>query len=477
MTYSTTEIRKQPIADAKNRPSSTESPPATAAQKSAALLAAIKADSSAEHIADLLSAKADPNTINPNGMETVLCMAAKDRSADIVAALLQARANPWLTYFGRRTPLEEAARRRPAAPEIVSMLTEVTTYDSKGYESQKSKDDGLLLASQSGDAYKVTMLLHLKAEPYVYDASDNTPLMLAASSGHAEAVKALTNAEHFSHYGCRQFQAALTASASNGHMECTKALAELHAHAVITDTLPATHLSISALAKEQGHMETAEFLAQLSKNGQLTSAVSKNDTVAVQQFLKAKADVNARSYTNTLTLLIAVDNNNIPLVKLLLAHNADPNITSIHIDRSFGRLKAPLALAAEKGNAEIVSLLLQAKTVITTDSKPSKIYEDAALMAKLKRHSNITVILEEAYKNIKKKECRTATLVGLHPRAGASSLMSKLKLHSHFDPQVLRVPLQLADLALAPVKLSPVLEESDEALSKTLSAAPKLSPS
>lgn len=93
-----------------------------------------------------------------------------------------------------------------------------------------------------------------------------------------------------------------------------------------------------------------------SKNDQLMDAVRNNELIKVEELLKLKCDVNyfieAKSpYLKVNLLIMAVNNKNAEIAKLLLDYKADVNWKD--------NLNNPaITYAARSGNVEMVKLLL-----------------------------------------------------------------------------------------------------------------------
>ena len=77
----------------------------------------------------------------------------------------------------------------------------------------------------------------------------------------------------------------------------------------------------------------------------------------IEQLLECKARVNNRHKKDTTALYLASDKGHTEVVRILLEHGADPNLTE------FGSAKwSPLMVACSKGHTDIVQLYTSAQT-------------------------------------------------------------------------------------------------------------------
>lgn len=89
-------------------------------------------------------------------------------------------------------------------------------------------------------------------------------------------------------------------------------------------------------------------------NPPLVTAVEKNDIETVKLLLSLKADPNKRAKGGQNALYFAAENNNLEMVRLLLAHGCDAQYLPPW------KISSPLEQAALHGNIEMVRLLLDA---------------------------------------------------------------------------------------------------------------------
>jgi len=90
----------------------------------------------------------------------------------------------------------------------------------------------------------------------------------------------------------------------------------------------------------------------------LILAVENDRLEIVKLLIDEKADVNIMDSTGNTALIMAVRNDNAELVKLLIRAKADPNL---HINNQGHEFTTPLWLAVDKSSYEITKLLIKAK--------------------------------------------------------------------------------------------------------------------
>jgi ankyrin repeat protein len=117
---------------------------------------------------------------------TALHFAAENGNAEIVAMLIEAKANPNAQDRTGKTPVTVAAERSQAAA-LKALLA------AKGDPNTRDQVQGspLLWASGLGSPETVSMLLVAGANPNIEDVNGMTPLMWAAGVGKPETVQML----------------------------------------------------------------------------------------------------------------------------------------------------------------------------------------------------------------------------------------------------------------------------------------------
>ncbi|HNT37182.1 MAG TPA: ankyrin repeat domain-containing protein, partial [bacterium] len=118
----------------------------------------------------------------------------------------------------------------------------------------------------------------------------------------------------------------------------------------------------------------------------LQSAIQSNDTEAVRKKLEGDVDVNSQADNEQgfTALMYAAGMGNQEIVSLLLAKNADPNISAL--DGS-----VPLHFAARAGNLEIVQMVLDKGADANAQDKSGR---TALAWAQKEQHDAVVTLLQ-----------------------------------------------------------------------------------
>lgn len=135
----------------------------------------------------LLAAGANPNTVDKPGYgsfrgETPLCTASRMKSADLVAALLTAKAD----VDAPCGAVVEAARA--GSPEVVKLLINAGADVRDRFTGHWR---ALFIAAEKGDVETARALLARGTPVDMRDDMDSTALMIAASQGNLEVIRLL----------------------------------------------------------------------------------------------------------------------------------------------------------------------------------------------------------------------------------------------------------------------------------------------
>jgi len=237
-------------------------------------------------VRELLKQHADVNTPEPDGM-TALDWAVRSNDQDMARLLIEAGANPKFANRYGITPLSLAAVNG-SAPMIELLL-------KSGADPNAALPEGetvLMTASRTGDPAAIKMLLSHDAKVNVKENTmGETALMWAAAENHPEAVKAL-----------------LEAGADINARSTVLTLAPFKwvTSGMVSTTLPRGGWTPLMYAARQNATEAARVLA---------------DGVS-----GTTADINLTDPDGTTALVFAIINAHFDLAAMLLDKGADPNV-------------------------------------------------------------------------------------------------------------------------------------------------------
>ena len=405
----------------------------------------------------LLEKSADPN-IETKGKSTALIYAALSGSGRIVKMLLDHNADIDKANASTETALSIACANGCA--NMVKMLlarkpASLNTSDKNGITS-------LLMAIRKGHLRIVQLLLEAKADITIPDKGGQTPLIVAVNCKHLDIVKCLLKAKAdpnveselgatcligaiYPHGDLEMVNCLLKAKANPNIQQTRSGLSPLH-FACMKGNLPICKSLLSAkanpnvrdhngntplhTASEYGHVCIVKCLiaAKVDLNVERKDGGTPTYIACAEQYLevvrtllKAEADPDIPIKFGGITALHAAFlNNNVPLLKLLLQHNADPNYpdpngrTVLHTASLFGNLTmvklllkagaythlsaiglTPLHCACINGHIEIVKELIE-----HTDPNIAPIKGDTPLLhACLADNIEIATVLLKAKAN------------------------------------------------------------------------------
>ena len=398
-----------------------------------------------------LIVRANVSICNKDGTSPVY-LASQTSQAVIAYSLLQAGADPRVAKKNGMTPLMIASKN--GSSDIVRLLIE----NEKGLDAKNDQGmTALNFASTDGHSEVVSLLIESGANPEMPNDRGYTPLMSASEKGFSKVVDVLAPKVN------------VTYSSKNG-------LTALHRASMLGHTIVVSTLLLSGadpLAKvkpdeftpflyacKKGHDAVINTILQLSKpdlvprliedttrdgktglyyvsrkgcksavktllkkgadpnkgddsgSTPLMAASYKGFKDIVELLLKCKARVNDRHKKGTTALYLASDNCHTEVVRILLENVADPNLTEL-----VSKKWSPLMVACEKGNIELVLLLLQYKAKINLQAVDGS---TALHIATRKGHKEIVKALIDAnvdttLKNSKGQTARDVAIdKGLH---------------------------------------------------------------
>jgi len=249
----------------------------------------------------------------------------------------------------------------------------------------------LYVACSSGNIAMIRLLLEAKADPNASLVSGETPLMTAVDKGNVDAARALL--EHGADVNVKESkggQTALMWAVANKYPEIVKLLVEHGADVRARSRGDFTPLLFAA---QQGDVESGRTLLRAGADvyesrkkdrmtGLMVAAACGNEKFSVL-LLDKGANPNLIDESGYTALHYAASGEKtVELVKVLLAHGADPNARTTKDSRTNSTsgvsLKGatPLLLAASLGNVETVRALIAggADAFITTDEKTAPLH-------------------------------------------------------------------------------------------------------
>jgi len=217
-------------------------------------------------------------------------------------------------------------------------LESVINMIQEGHDPNTTEEPGytaLMAASSEGHAEIVKFLLESGANADAKDGFEKTVLMYATENGDVDTVKFLLKAGVNPHYENQYGNTAMSWATSRGNID------------------------IVNLLKEEGINSNKEKVPNES-NTTLVEAIWQNNLSLVKSLLQDKADPNSEQ-DGTNAIISAVYTDNIELVRILLEAGADPNKKDSNDSTS------ALQIAVERteilNSSEIVDLLLDAGAI------------------------------------------------------------------------------------------------------------------
>lgn len=313
---------------------------ALAAPNGAAELVAAIRVSDYDKVTELLRVQlVNPNSLLPDG-STPLSWAVETQDPQMVQLLLRAEASPDAADNPAASPLMLACEHGNS--KIVNLLLDA------GANATISNADGLTpltTCAGSATAADLARLIDLGAKVDAAESAGQTPLMWAAAKGRIENVKLLL-----------ERGANVNAETNDGFTPLFFALKSGN------PLLPQMILDAGGNPDHVGPLGTTA--TQL--------AIFQGDYGFAKQMIERGVDVTAEDANGNTLLLAALTVDQPELVKLLLAKGSDPNRWSgtskvkwgyepnFRNDEYDKPTKPPLIVAAEKGAADSIDLLVAA---------------------------------------------------------------------------------------------------------------------
>ena len=279
----------------------------------------------------LLAAGADATAANRYGA-TPLSLAAENGSAAVIGRLLNAGANPNTAVADGETVLMRAARAGRAAAVDVLLRHGA---DANATESQRQQT-ALMWAAHRNAAAAAKVLIRAGARSHARSAGGFTPLLFAVRAGHIDATRALLAA------GADVEDAlpddgpsALVLAIVNAHYELAAVLLEAGAdpnadaqgwtavHQVAYTRRPNVGLS-DPRSVPTGTMSSLDLVDRLVAYGADVNARQTKE----RKLKRALNDRNVLNRVGATPFLLAAKHADAALMRRLIAHRADPNLTN-----------------------------------------------------------------------------------------------------------------------------------------------------
>ena len=300
----------------------------------------------------------------------------------------------------------------------VNYAASVVAVDTRDSEGRTA----LLLASMGGHAGIVALLLEKGANPNATDAEGKSALRHALHA-HPEVAKALLEGGADANQRDGDGRRLLMNGVIGGDAASVRLLLDGGADPNIRNN---EGLSPLLIAEEVGASEVVELLraagARKSFEEQLDVAIRGGDVEKVTSLLERDVDVDQLDTSDYQTpLMTALEHDNLEIVELLLAYDADPTVEGTGL-RTTGR--NALILAAARGNVEALTRFAEARLA-------RKEWNDAMLA----NCASVEVarISLDAGADANAKGNRDRTMLMCAAEAGASDVVSLL-LSAGADP-------------------------------------------
>ena len=252
-------------------------------------------------------------------------------------------------------------------------------------------DPLLAVAVENGHHKIANLLLQRGIDVNQRNTNDATALCIASDIGNVDMVNLLLDYHCDIDYRTKYDDTALLLSIKKGHSNVSQVLLEGGANANRLNSL-----GISPLLLAQHYVRT-DIMSLL---------------------LKHNADVEGLA-DDTTALILAIQDQNVGMVKLLLSFNAK---TSVRNSRGV----TPLCLAVHLNNWEIISLLLKSKADVNYTTSTG----DAPLIfAVQRRYLNVAQLLLEHHANPNVRNSLGASPLGIAVHLGDMKMMSLLRAH------------------------------------------------
>ncbi|XP_071572548.1 uncharacterized protein [Temnothorax nylanderi] len=341
---------------------------------------------------------------------TPLHLAAANGHDNVVKVLLDNKANININDNKNRKPLELAVARGHL--QVVKMLLQ---YEKIDMDAKGNNDWTILhIASQENNLGMVKYLVDKGSDVNAKNASGSKPIHIAARDGYKDTVEFFFSKGLSINDRGAFNQTLLHYAAMKGDLEVAKYLISQGADINAKDANGVTPMHMAA------NCGCKDFIEILLKNGavynvennfsrrplemsddenvinlltlteNLFSAVKRNDSSEIENYIKAGAVVNAKNVKGT-SLHYASWKGYDRIVNILLQNKADPNAVG---NKGF----TPLHYAAKFSHLKVVKLLLSNGAIYNAVSDGGKTPSDFTVDKSI---TSLFKLLSDSFKNIK----------------------------------------------------------------------------
>jgi ankyrin repeat protein len=278
---------------------------------------------------ELLEKKADANVKNISGGDALI-YAVLDRKANVVALLIKHGAGLHEKYDDEKTALMTAIHTDSF--DIAKLLI---THSADVNITDNNDVTALMIASEKGESDVVEALLKAGADVNKKSKEGKTALIKAISANQVPIVKTLVN-----HSGNFNRQDALFTAVGAGNLEIVKRLLTNDSDVNMRGFASGTLLMLAS----EGDFEIVKYLVEKG------AEVNKKDDDGKTALMKAVGSFHETGFAS---------------LNFLIDHGADLNAVN---DRG----ETALILAAKRGQAEMVRILLEKGSIVSTKDKEGK---------------------------------------------------------------------------------------------------------
>ncbi|CAG2243413.1 unnamed protein product [Mytilus edulis] len=272
----------------------------------------------------LLDHNCDPNTLNKDDESPlfVACSSYLDNTK-IIKLLLDHKADPKLCNKDNKSPLFMASRSNRA--NIVKLLLD---HNCDPNICSNDNESALFAASSMGHTAVVKLLLDHNCDPNIFNKDNKSSLFKASLSGCSEVVRLLLDHNSDPNICSNDNESALFAAASKGHTEVVKLLLDYNCNPNICNKDNKSPLFVACDLSLKDTTEIVELLLDHNCDPNTRNKDNESPLIIIKNY---NCDPNICNKGNESPLFVASDKGYSEIVKLLLNHHCDPNqYTSSH---------------------------------------------------------------------------------------------------------------------------------------------------